>query len=94
MKIAHLDIYFKLPDGYEETDFIKLLVMIIEYKSQNKNKVNKSPVVDELKNTKTISKYGYDIMVYNRFMKLVKEKGYKLGGDVRFIESKSDSISL
>jgi hypothetical protein len=94
MKIAHIDLYFKLPDDYESTDLIKLLVTIIEHKSKNKNKVDQSPVVDELKNTKTISKYGYDVMVYNRFMKLVKEKGYKLGGEVRFIEAKSDNISL
>jgi hypothetical protein len=94
MKIAHIDLYFKLPDDYNNADLVKLLVMIIEHKSQNKNKPDQSPVVDELKNTKTISKYGYDVMVYNRFMKMVKEKGYKLGGDVRFIEAKSDNISL
>ena len=94
MKIAHIDLYFKLPDEYNGSDLIELLNMIIEYKLLNKHKTEKSPISEELKNTKTISKYGYDIMVYNKFMRSSKEKGYRLGGDVRFINAINDNIKL
>jgi uncharacterized protein with ParB-like and HNH nuclease domain len=94
MKIAHIDLYFHLPDDHDDNDLIVLLEQIIEYKLINQNKTEKSPVVDELKNTKSISKYGYDVMMYNKFMKSVKEKGYKLCGDVRFINAMSDKINL
>jgi hypothetical protein len=94
MKIAHIDLYFHLPDDYDNDDLIILLEEIIEYKLINKNKIEKSPVTDELRNTKSISKYGYDVIVYNKFMKSIKEKGYKLCGDVRFINVKSGKIDL
>jgi hypothetical protein len=93
MKIAHLDLYFRLPDDYVGDDLIKLLTLIIDYKVQNKNKSSeKSHVAEELKNSKTISKYGYDVLTYNRFMQLSREKGFKLSGEVRFIDAKSDRI--
>lgn len=94
MKIAHIDIYFHLPDDYEDNDLVNLLELIVEYKLKNKKEIQKSLIPEELKNTKTISKYGYDIMMYNRFMKSVNEKGYKLCGDVRFIDAKSGFIKL
>lgn len=95
MKIAHVDLYFHLPDDYNDEDMVNLLELIVEYKLKNKNKKSgKSPVAEELKNTKTISKYGYDVMVYNKFMKSIKEKGYKLCGDIRFIDAKSGNIDL
>ncbi len=93
MKIAHIDLYFKLPDDHNECDLIKLLTMIIDYKVNNKKSNDSSPVAEELRNTKTVSKHGYDVLTYNRFMKLAKEKGIRLGGEVRFIDAKSDRIS-
>jgi hypothetical protein len=85
MKFAHFDFYFVLPNDFDG-GIDDILNMIITYRSIIKEKKETSmSYVEELKNSKTISKAGYDELMYNKFIKSAKEDGTRLFGDMRVL---------
>ena len=84
MKIAHINIYFRIPEDFDG-DLNELLANIIEYRENkgNDNKIIKLNFKEELENSKTISKYGYDVLMRTAFTKAISEQNVKLFGDVK-----------
>lgn len=93
MKVAHVNLYFKLPDDFDG-DLNLLLEKILEYRKSVENDSKKEydmAFSDELEDSTSISKKGYDILMLNRFMRSCEE-GLSLFGHINIVDAEDNKI--
>lgn len=86
MKIARLNFYFKLPDDFKG-DINDVLEEIIAYRVKHGKKAmaESTPMAKEIENSKSISKKGYDDLMFDKFTRLTDE-GYHIHGEVNICD--------
>lgn len=86
MKIARLNFYFKLPDDFSG-DINDVLREIIKYREKHGKKAmaESTPMAQEVENSKSVSKKGYDELMFAKFSRLVDD-GYRIHGEVNICD--------
>jgi hypothetical protein len=93
MKVAHINLYFKLPDDFDG-DLNLLLEEVLKYRKSVEGSPKKEydmAFADELEDSTSISKKGYDILMFNRFMRSCEE-GLRLFGHINIVEAENNKI--
>lgn len=86
MKIAHINIFFELPDEFEG-DYNDILMEIIKYRKDNKLPPYPEEVVDKPTETEAKAIYDSSKFLWNRFLNAL-EHDYKICGAVSLSELK------
>jgi len=80
MKVAHINLFFKLPDDFDG-GVDEVLKAIQEYRKDHGKEPKSMPIVEELENSSSISKSGYDKLILNKFVSSIDE-GYHSYGTI------------
>jgi len=81
MNIAHVDLFFQLPDGFKG-GFDEVLEEVLKHRAASGKEPDKSDYAKEFDENNSISKSGYDKIMVNK----LRHEGKNLIGTISLIQ--------